>query len=336
MRRVGVAVVGYGYWGPNLVRNFSDRPDSDLVMVCDQSPGRLAAVQRRYPAVVCTPSLDRALGDPRVEAVVLATPVSTHHPLARRALEAGKHVLVEKPLAASSSDARALVELARRKSRVLLAGHTFIYSPPVLKVKQILGRSGLGRIYTIDFSRVNLGLFQPDVNVLWDLAPHDISIALFWLGRLPVAVRAEARNFVRPSIEEVGLVSLEFPGKVWVTIHVSWLAPVKLRRVAIVGSRRMLVYDDTESDEKVKIFNRGIMRNPQTFGEFQLTYRSGDVVSPRIDAAEPLALECADFLRCIRTGARPRSDGAFGLQVVRVLEAAQKSLKLGGARVRLA
>ncbi|MBI4056802.1 MAG: Gfo/Idh/MocA family oxidoreductase [Elusimicrobia bacterium] len=335
MSKTGVAVVGYGYWGPNLVRSIADNPDCDLVMVCDKRTDRLAPVKNRYPSARCTGNFEEVLWNPSVEAVVLATPVSSHFPLAQRILSSGRHVLVEKPLSTSSREARALLSLAQKKRRVLMAGHTFVYSPPVRKVKELLKRGVLGKIYTMDFSRVNLGLFQPDVNVLWDLGPHDISIALYWLGKVPLTVRAEAKTFVQGKIEEVGYLSMEFPGGIWVRNHVSWLAPVKLRRVSVVGSRQMLVYDDTDPVEKVKIYNRGVLKNPETFGEFQLTYRSGDIYSPRISSEEPLYGECADFIRAIRAGRKPESDAHFGLQVVRVLEAAQKSLKQGGKIVRL-
>lgn len=333
--RVRVAVVGSGYWGPNLIRNLADHSDSDLVMVCDAKTERLNSVRRRYPACTCVTDFEEVLKHPLIEAVALATPVSSHFRLARRALEAGKHVLVEKPLATSVRDAKTLMQIAQKQKRVLMAGHTFIYSPPVRKVKELLSKKALGRVYTMDFSRVNLGLFQPDVNVLWDLAPHDVSIALYWLGRSPLSVRAQAKNFVRRGIEEVGYLSLEFPGGVWANLHVSWLAPVKLRRVVVVGSSKMLVYDDTENVEKVKIYDQGVVRNPETFGEFQLTYRTGDIHSPKLDSTEPLVLECSDFIHAIRDGIKPQSDAAFGLEVVRVLEAAQKSLDLRGATVRL-
>lgn len=335
MSKVGVAVIGCGYWGPNLIRNFAENPDCRLVIVCDKKTSRLIPIHKRYPSVASTENVEEVLQNPEVQAVAIATPVSSHFHLARRALESGKHVLVEKPLATSAREAQILVNLAERKLKVLLAGHTFIYSPPVLKVKELLEKKVLGNIYYMDFSRVNLGLFQPDTNVLWDLSPHDVSIALFWLGMSPVSVRAEAQSFVRKRIEEVGYLSIKFPRGILVHCHVSWLAPTKLRRVVIVGSKKMLVYDDTENIEKVKIYNEGVVKNPQTFGEFQLTYRSGDVLSPKIPSYEPLSLECADFIRCIRTGGKAKSGGLFGLQVVKVLEASEKSLRLKGAPVRV-
>ena len=333
--KIGIAIVGYGYWGPNLVRNFLENSNCKVICVCDRDEKRLTQAKRRYPSMQMTASWDSVLSNPEVDAIVIATPVSTHAALCEEALQNGKHVLVEKPLAASLRDAKRIVTLARTKRRVLMVGHTFLYSPPVLKVKELLSKKALGKIHTIDFSRVNLGLFQPDVNVIWDLAPHDISIALHWLGRDPINVRASAKSFVRKQIEEVGYLALEFPGNIWVHHHLSWLAPVKLRRVTIVGSEKMLVYDDTHTSEKVKIYDWGVLKNPSTYGEFQLTYRSGSVISPSVEPTEPLSLECADFIHAVRDGVRPISDGAFGARVVRILEAAQRSLKKHGAAIKL-
>lgn len=333
--KIGVAIVGYGYWGPNLTRNFYENPNCDLVMLCDKNTKRLSSVSEKYPGLSITTHFEVVINNPNVDAVVIATPVSTHVQLVEAALKHGKHVLVEKPLATSTKDARKLVNLAKKKKRILLVGHTFLYSPPVRHVKDVLKRKMLGRIYTMDFSRVNLGLFQPDVNVIWDLAPHDISIALNWLGQTPRIVQATAKSFVRDKVEEVGYLSMEFPNRIWVHCHFSWLAPLKLRRVTVVGSSKMLVYDDTQNSERVKIYDQGVLKNPTSFGEFQLTYRSGDVISPTISASEPLSLECADFLNSIQKNTQPLSNGEFGLKVVRVLEAAQKSIKKHGAPIRL-
>ncbi|MBI4386856.1 MAG: Gfo/Idh/MocA family oxidoreductase [Elusimicrobia bacterium] len=333
--KIGVAIVGYGYWGPNLLRNFSENRSCRVVLVCDRRPQRLSAAQARHPGLPMTVQFDEILQNPAVDAVALATPVSTHFLLGKRVLESGRHVLIEKPMAMSPAQAQTLLSLSLRKRKTLLPGHTFLYSPPVRRVSKFIRGGTLGRVYTMDFSRVNLGLFQPDVNVLWDLASHDVAIALSWLGRLPSSVRAQARTFVRKGIEEVGHIWMDFPNRVWVHIHSSWLAPVKLRRVSVVGSKKMLVYDDTESVEKVKIYNEGVLKNPKSFGEFQLTYRTGDILSPKIDASEPLSLEVADFLDCVRTGRKPRCSAEFGLRVVRVLDAAQRSMRKGGAPVKL-
>ena len=329
-----LAAVGYGYWGPNVVRNFTEMPNCRLKLVCDLDAGKLDKLQQRYPSVGVTSSFGDVLEDPEIEGVYIATPVSSHFELAEAALRAGKHVLIEKPLAANADQSERLCRLAEQQGLVLMVGHTFVYSPPVVLIRDLLRRGDLGDLYYIDSSRVNLGLFQKDVSVLWDLGPHDLSILLFWLGTMPLSIAAEGRSYVQDGLEDVAFLQLEFPDRVLAQVHVSWLAPSKLRRTTLVGSKQMVLYDDTELVEKVKVFDRGIdkVRNPESFGEFQLTYRSGDIVIPKIDNDEPLLLECQDFVRCIETGGQPASSGRFGLQVVTVVEAAQHSLRNGGAR----
>ena len=328
-----MAVVGLGYWGPNLVRNLHELPDAELVAVCDKRQDALDAISRRYPALGTTTSFDEILSDPSIDAVVLATPVSTHHPLALAALEAGKHVFIEKPLAASSEEAHHLIETARENDLVLMPGHTFLYSPPVNTIRDLILGGDLGEIYFISTSRVNLGLHQSDVSVAWDLGPHDFSILRYWLGETPRHVSALSRSCVIPNMPDVAFINLEFPSGTIAHVELSWLAPSKLRRTTIVGSQKMVVYDDT-SNEPVRVFDSGVdVPNPETFGEFQLTYRTGNIVSPHVQAAEPLFLELGDFCAAIRTGETPRSSAEIGLDVVRIIESVDASLEADGARV---
>jgi predicted dehydrogenase len=332
---VRVAVVGLGYWGPNLVRNLYELPVAEIAYICDSREQRLSTIGQRYPAIGRTQSFDAILADPSVEAVVVATPVSTHHELAARALEAGKHVFVEKPLAASASEALALLELARERDLVLMPGHTFLYSPPVNLIRDLITNGELGEIYFISTSRVNLGLHQPDVSVVWDLGPHDFSILRYWLDETPCRVTATSRSCVLPGIPDVTFVNLEFPSRAIAHAELSWLAPSKLRRTTIVGSDKMVVYDDT-STEPVRIFDSGVeLPNPETFGEYRLTYRTGDIVSPQVRAAEPLYLELSDFCDSVRTGNLPRSSAELGLEVVRMIEAVDGSLAGGGNPIEL-
>jgi predicted dehydrogenase len=336
MSALRFAVVGLGYWGPNLVRNLHELPEAEVVAVCDRRPEALERIQRRYPAVEATTSLDDVLADPSIDAIAIATPVSTHHALATAALYADKHVFVEKPLAASSAGARDLVELAERRGLVLMPGHTFLYSPPVNKIRELIVSGDLGDIYFISTSRVNLGLHQSDVSVAWDLGPHDFSILRYWLGETPNSVSATSRCCVFPGTPDIAFINLEFPSGTIAHVELSWLAPSKLRRTTIVGSRKMVVYDDT-SAEPVRVFDSGVMLpDPSTFGEYQLSYRTGDIVSPRLDVAEPLLLELRDFCDSIRRSATPRSSGELGVEVVRMIEAVDDSLEQNGARVDLA
>jgi predicted dehydrogenase len=332
---VRIAVVGLGYWGPNLVRNLYELPGVELAAVCDLRPQALAAMGRRYPAVRLTTDLDDVLGDPSIDAVAIATPVSTHHPLATRALQAGKHVFIEKPFAASTEEAVDLIELADRQGLVVMPGHTFLYSPPVRMIQSLIESGDLGDIYFISTSRVNLGLHQPDVSVAWDLGPHDFSILLHWLGETPSHASAISRGCVIPSIPDVAFINLTFPSGAVAHVELSWLAPSKLRRTTIVGSRKMVVYDDT-SAEPVRVFDSGAeLKNPQTFGEYKMTYRTGDIVSPRIEAAEPLFSEMDDFRSAIVNGTEPRSSRVLGLEVVRMIEAVEQSLDQRGAQVEV-
>ena len=325
-----IGVVGLGYWGPNIARNVAENPRAELAWLCDRSSEELATAAARHPQARTTTSYEELLEDPELDAVAIVTPVSTHYDLASAALEAGKHVLVEKPLAASSAEAARLIELAAQRSRVLLPGHTFLYSPPVVKVKELLDAGALGDIYFISLSRVNLGLHQPDVSVVWDLAPHDLSILNFWLGAMPTEVSALSRSCVLPSSPDVAFVNLRFGEGTIAHLELSWLSPVKLRRTSIVGSEKMVIYADT-SNEPIRVFDAGAeLPTPETFGEFRLTYRTGDIVSPKIDAIEPLALEIDDFCAAILDDAEPRSSPRLGYEVVRAVEAIESSLQSGG------
>lgn len=325
-----VGLIGYGYWGPNLLRNYNEMPDVRVKWLCDRDRTRHAKAKARYPGLQTTQRAEDLFADPEVDAVLIATPISTHFQLARGALEAGKHVFVEKPMTASSRDAEILVHLAEARKLTLMVGHTFEYSPPVVKIKELLDSGELGQVYFVASSRVNLGLHQKDVSVIWDLAPHDFSILFYWLGEEPLAVNAFGRSCVHRCNPDVAFVNLAFPSGAVAEVQLSWLSPVKLRRTMIVGSKKMLLYDDTESVEKVKLFDHGVnLSEPGSFGEYQLSYRTGDIVSPRLESQEPLLTEARHFVRCIRTGARPRTDGASGLRVVRALERAEESLQNG-------
>jgi predicted dehydrogenase len=327
------AVVGLGYWGPNLLRNLQELDGVEVAYACDLNAESLERLKRRYPAVRTTTSYDEVLADDSVDIVLVATPVATHFALASAALSVGKHVFVEKPLAASVAESLELIELAERAGRVLMPGHTFLYSPPVNLVKQLIDAGDLGEIYFVSTSRVNLGLHQSDASVAWDLGPHDFSILRFWLGESPTYASALSRGCVIPHIPDVAFINLEFASNTIAHVELSWLSPSKLRRTTVVGSERMVVYDDTSS-EPVRVFDSGVLlRDPETFGEYKLTYRTGDIVSPHIAAAEPLALELEDFCDAVREGGTPRSSSQVGLDVVRIIDAVDRSLGSNGARV---
>jgi predicted dehydrogenase len=335
VRPLGVAVIGYGYWGPNLVRNVVERPELELVALCERDDRRAAAFEQRVPGVPVFSELDEVLEDPAVDAVVVATPPRTHFALASAALRAGKHVLVEKPLAKTSAEAGELIELADARGLVLMPGHTFLYSPPVNKLRELILDEQLGDVYFVTSSRMNLGKYQPD-GVICDLAPHDISILLYLIDEPVVQVATSARSVFQDGIPEVAFITLTFASGVTANVQISWLAPRKVREMVIVGSQRMVQYDDTAADESVRVFDRGMdFKEPTNFGEHQLSYRSGDIVIPRVDAAEPLSLELADFAHAVRTGATPRSHAALGYQVVEIIEAAEDSLRRKGQPVML-
>jgi predicted dehydrogenase len=334
---VGIGVIGYGYWGPNLVRNFMEAPGGRVAAVCDMRPERLAQVTARYPTVRATADPCDLLADAAVEAVAVATPVSTHYDLALRALRAGKHVLVEKPLAATAEQAACLVEEADRRGRVLMVDHTFVYTGAVRKMRELVADGRLGEIYYYDSVRVNLGLFQHDVNVLWDLAVHDLAVMDYLLPARPRAVSAAGISHVSRRPENIAYLTLFFDGPLIAHLHVNWLAPVKVRRTLIGGSRRMIVYDDLEPSEKVKVYDKGITVSGDAESAYRalISYRTGDMWAPRLDETEALRTEALHFLACVRGEERPLTDGEAGLRVVRFLEAAGRSLARRGELVEL-
>ena len=335
---LSTAVVGFGYWGPNLVRNIAESADFTLAGLCELKPHRADEFSRRHPNIPVESDLDVFLGDPRIDAIAVATPPRTHYELVRRSLAAGKHVLVEKPLASSSVEARKLIRAAEARGRVLMPGHTFLYSPPVNKVRELIRSGEVGDVYFITSSRMNLGLYQSD-GVISDLAPHDLSILLYWLGRSVTHVTASGQSVFQRGVPETAFLTLTFDGGITANVQISWLAPRKLRQIVIVGSQRMVQYEDTSADESVRIYDRGLdfaeVEAPASFGEYRLTYRNGDILVPRIEAAEPLSLELQDFAKAIRTGKQPRSNARLGLDIVRVMEAATRSMESGGHPVAL-
>lgn len=346
---VRVGVIGFGYWGPNLVRNVASLKGAELRAVCDQSGPRLQEVGKLYPATALVESVPELLARTDIDAVVVATPADTHFELARQVLSSGRSVFVEKPLATTVAECEELIELAAQKNLVLMVGHTFEFNAAVDYVDELISRRDLGQIYYIYSQRLNLGVVRRDVNALWNLAPHDISIALRWLKKEPVRVCARGYTYLQAGVEDVVYLDLEFDNGVAVHIHVSWLDPGKVRRTTVVGSRKMVVYDDASTEAKIQVYDKGIDREPlpgadpqyaslgkfDSFGKFQLTQRAGDLLIPKIDFTEPLKRECSHFVDCVRDGARPLTDGESGLRVVRILEAGTRSLRQGGIAVDL-
>lgn len=332
---ITVGVVGCGYWGPNLIRNFRAVPGCRLKTICDVSEDRLRHLKGLYTEVHCETSYDKMVADPEIDAISVATSVKHHFPMARAALAAGKHVLVEKPLAASVEQCEELIDLARQKGRVLMVGHTFLFSPAVRKIKSIVERRELGDIRYISARRLNLGLFQTDINVAWDLAPHDLSIILYLMNELPLSVSCRGAANITSGIQDVTTMHLEFSGEKSATVQSSWLDPRKVREMTIVGSERMVVYDDLQAQEKIKIFDMHVKRPPHydTFAEFHYAYHYGDIYSPYIKQEEPLRSECEHFLDCIRHGRKPITGGSEGLDVVTILEGSSNSLRQNGAPV---
>jgi predicted dehydrogenase len=331
MNPVKVGVVGAGYWGPNLIRNFHQIEIAELRWVCDTSQERLDHIKSIYPYVQTTKEFDDVLNSD-VDAIAIATPVMSHYRLAIDGLRAGKHALIEKPIATTSSEAWEIVQIGKERNKVVLTGHTFLFNPAVVALREIIQSGEIGDIYYINCTRVNLGLYQPDVNVIWDLAPHDVSILMYILGMEPDSTSARGGMYVKPGVHDVAYLTMYFPNGVMADLRVSWLDPNKIRSITIVGSKKMVVYDDIEPIEKVKIYNKGVDVQPytDTYEEFHLAYRYGEVTPYPIQWDEPLKLECIQFLECIREGKIPRSDGLLGWKVVKILETAQRSLVNGG------
>lgn len=332
-----IAVAGCGYWGPNLIRNFTSISGSSVKKVCDVDSERLKHMKDLYSDIETTTNYDELIEDSDIDATVIATPVHLHFELARKSLLSGKHTFIEKPMASSSAECHELIELAEKKNLTLMIGHTFIFTPAVRKIKEIIDSGDLGEIYYINSQRLNLGLFQKDINVAWDLAPHDISIILFILNQNPESVNCQGKANVFPGIEDITNMTINFSGVGFATIQSSWLDPSKIRKMTFVGSKKMLVYDDTEPLEKIKIYDKRVEAPPyyDSFGEFQYSYHYGDIHVPYLKQTEPLKVECQQFVDCIKKGKKSESSGREGLMVVQVLEAASKSLRNGGGEVKI-
>jgi predicted dehydrogenase len=342
MSATTIGVIGCGYWGPNLLRNFAENEAARLRWVCDLDERRLEAMGRRYPSAETTRDYKRLLADAELDAVVIATPVGTHYNFAREALLAGKHVLIEKPLTASVREAEELIELAERERLTLMVDHTFVYTGAVRKIKEIVESGELGELLYFDSTRINLGLFQRDINVVWDLAPHDLSIMDYIINRQPVALSATGSCHIERGIENIAYVMLKFTDEFIAHFHFNWLSPVKVRRTLIAGSRKMVVYDDIEPTEKIRVYDSGVTTNRsddemdrEIAYKTLISYRTGDVWVPKLDSTEALRYVCQEFLDAITEGRRPLTDAAAGLRVVRLLAAAQQSINEGGRPVEL-
>src|SRR5216684_424997 len=335
MGAITIGVIGCGYWGPNLLRNFAENVAAELRWICDADDARVAAMGRRYPAAQTTTDYQKLLADPKLDAIAVVTPVAMHFPIAKQALLAGKHLLVEKPLTATVGEAEELNELAERNRRTLMVDHTFVYTGAVRKMKEIVRSGELGQLLYFDSVRINLGLFQSDINVLWDLAPHDLSIMDYLIERQPDMVSAIGSCHIEPGIENIAYLLMHFPDDFIAHFHFNWLAPVKIRRTLIAGTRKMILYDDIEPTEKVRVYDKGVTTSrvgSDREADYQtlVSYRTGDVWAPQLDMTEALRRVVAEFLDSIRASRPPLTDGAAGLRVVRLLEAAQQSIKNGG------
>lgn len=335
--RIGISVVGTGDWGANLVRNFANLPGARLVSVCDADPKRLAKTAAQYPDVRAVADVSEVAGDPEVQGVVVASSAVSHYPLAKTLLEAGKDVYVEKPITLEVEHAETLCRIAKQKGRILMVGHLLLYHPSVTYMKKLIDDGTVGDVFYVLCQRVNLGKVRKDENALWSFAPHDLSVVLYLLDSEPVDVVARGASFLQEGVEDVVFVDLRFPNGKMAHVHVSWLDPHKERKVTVVGSKKMVVFDDMAPSEKITIYDKGVDRAGEvvSYGEM-LTIRSGDILIPKVPQQEPLRLECLHFVECIRDRKRPLTDGVGGLRVVKVLDAAQRSLKSGGAPVAIA
>ncbi|MEK6279734.1 MAG: Gfo/Idh/MocA family oxidoreductase [Acidobacteriota bacterium] len=334
---IKVGVIGYGYWGPNLVRNFMEAPGSTVIAVCDLRPERLVQLKSRYPTIQTVSACQPLFEDPSLDAIIIATPVSSHFELAMAALKADKHVLVEKPLASNSEQGAHLIDEAARRGKILMVDHTFVYTGAVRKIRELITDNALGDIYYYDAVRVNLGLFQHDVNVIWDLAIHDLSIMDYVLPTKATAVSATGISHIPGQPENVAYITLFFDEPQIAHVHVNWLTPVKVRHTLIGGSEKMILYDDLEPSEKVKIYDKGITvsQSPEAVYEMLVSYRSGDMWAPRLDSTEALQAEAQHFIDCIQNNKKPETDGVDGLRLVKIVEAAEKSLRARGQLVEI-
>lgn len=329
-------MIGAGYWGPNLIRNFLALDEIDRVVACDLDEGRLALMRKMFYGIETVTNYNEVVQRPDIDIIVIATPVSAHYDIAKKALSAGKHCFIEKPMTASVAEADELINLAEQKGRVLFVDHTFIYTGAVRKMKEIITSGRLGEIYYFDSVRINLGLFQHDVNVIWDLAPHDLSIMDYLLEKAPLAVSATGACHVGNGLEDIAYLTLEFENNLIAHFHVNWLAPVKIRRTLIGGTKSMILYDDTEASEKVKVYDKGIdVTTREGVYDTLVQYRTGDMLSPKLDQREALAVGTRHFVDCIVNNTRPKTDGQAGLNVVRILEASEQSIKNRGQLIEL-
>ncbi|MDI6606701.1 MAG: Gfo/Idh/MocA family oxidoreductase [Candidatus Omnitrophota bacterium] len=339
-KKINIGIIGCGHWGPNFVRNFYAMPGLRVAGVCDSNPEKLAHLKEVYNDINTYDSYSDLLNNDEVNALVISTPASTHYKITKEALARGKHVLVEKPLSLKLTQAQELLRISRRIKKVLMVGHTFLFNPAVNKIKEIIDKRRLGRIYYIHCRRTNLGPLRKDVNAIWDLSPHDISIVNYILGRMPLEVSAYSQRFLAHRMEDVGFIILKYPKNILVHIHVSWLDPKKIRETTIIGSKKMLVYEDTNAAEPIRIYDKQVMRKRyektyKDFKEFQLIIRDGRTDIPGVSSAEPLKLECRHFIDCINSGARPLTDVQGGVAVLRVLKAVDKSLDKKGRFVKI-
>ena len=339
---VNLAVLGLGYWGPNLLRNLVSLEDVKIAALCDLDVNRADAFRQRFCPDAKVFSDPRLLADdPLIQAVVIATPIRTHYDLGSLLLSSGKHLFIEKPLARTTEECQLLIDLAERHRRVLMVGHVFEYNVAVQRIKQYIDGGELGKLFYVYSQRVNLGRIQHDVNALWSFAPHDVSILNYWFGQEPVRVSARGFSYLSSTIEDVVFMTLEYPSGVGAHLHLGWLDPRKVRLMTLVGSKKMLVYDDVSLEAKIQLYDKGVanlddfLESPETFAEFQFNIRAGDLVIPTLQFSEPLQSECRHFIDCIQHGSKPLSDGLDGLRVVRVLEAADQSLKIGGKTIDL-
>ena len=334
---IKVGVIGCGYLGPNLIRNFSSLPGCKVKSICDIDCERLSRMKELYSVIETETDADHMINDPEIDAIAIATPVYLHFEMGKKSLMMGKHTFIEKPMASSAAQCQALIELAAKQKLILMVGHTFIYTSAVRKIRDIIDSGELGEIFYISSRRLNLGLFQKDINAAWDLAPHDIAIILYITQKPPISVNCQGKAHVVEGIEDVITLSMDFPNGIFATFHGSWLDPHKVREIKVVGSKKMLVYDDTEPLEKIKIYDKRVDVPPHydTFAEFQYSYHYGDMYAPYVNQVEPLKVQLGHFLDCIRTGAKPDSSGWEGLKVVQILEAASESLKNDGAKVKI-